>query len=198
MRLFLAVTPEPRALDALADLVRHLRVGLGDDPGLRWVDVEHQHLTLHFLGEIDSARVDALIGALDGPLQELPFEIAFGQLGIFPPAGLPRVIWMGVDRGRTELARVHAELGARLLQAGVSAEQRPFTPHLTLARVRGGRRPSRGLRQQLAALPAPTAIVSGIDRVTLFESDLSGPRPRYRIATELPLRGGGGRGQILN
>ena len=187
MRLFLAVTPSPQALEALAVVISELRDALNHDPSLRWVDIDHQHLTVHFIGNLDPADLDALVASMSSPLDQAPFQVAFGDLGIFPAAGPPRVIWMGLSEGASDLARLHGELGVRLTRAGVEVEARPFTPHVTLARVRTERRAARSLRRRLAALPVPADITSQIDRVTLFESDLSGRRPRYRVITELPL-----------
>jgi len=179
VRLFLAVDPDEAARAGLAALQAGLvRAAADSASALRWVAPAVAHITLHFLGEVATARVDGLVGALGPSASVAPFEIALGAPEVSPPSGPPRVLWMPVARGRAELAALHRELGERVRAAGLSVEARPFTPHLTVARVRD-RRGARPLAARVGDVHAPP-IRWRIDRATLFESDLSGRTPQYR------------------
>jgi 2'-5' RNA ligase len=190
MRLFIAVPLEDRARTELASAGHSLRRSLGraaDD--LRWSSPEQAHLTLHFLGDVGAPNVDVLLAALRAPVPEPPFNLTLEGFGAFPPSGAVRVVWMGIAAGAGPLARVHEEIGRRLTSAGFVLEARPFTPHLTLARARGGRPGAGGaLRRALAGVASPR-IASRVEAVTLMQSDLSGPRPRYAALATMPLTG---------
>ena len=180
MRLFFAIEPDARARAAIGHAVADAASALGPDAAeIRWVHIDNVHLTLHFLGEVDEARARALADALRAPFDCAPFEVALDRFGVFPPAGPPRTVWLGAGKGAEETRRVYDELGRGLTALEFATESRPFTPHLTVGRVRdsSGRRVRR-VRETLASVPTP-AIVWLVDRETLFVSDLTGPRPRY-------------------
>jgi RNA 2',3'-cyclic 3'-phosphodiesterase len=182
VRLFLAASPDARARRRLAAVHEELARSLGDAvAAVRWVTVAAAHLTVHFLGEVDASRVPQLIDALGDDLPVDPFDVALGPPEASPVRGLPRVVWMPVTAGREPLSRVHDALGARLLGAGRSIEARPFTPHLTIGRVRDRERDRAStLRARLdGARTEVSPIGWHVDRVTLFRSDLSGPSPVY-------------------
>ncbi len=188
MRLFHAVDPDASARVALADLFQSTQRLLGPaSSALRWVAADAAHLTLHFLGEVEPARVRALAGAVDAPCFLRPFEVSLDRFGVFPPAGPPRTLWLGVGQGANETRMLHAELGRRLTALGFPLERRPFSPHLSVARSRdqqGSR--TRHLREQLAGI-ATTPIAWPVTRAVLYESDLSGPHPRYTSIANLTL-----------
>ncbi len=187
MRLFVAITPDARAAAEIEAVAERLRRDLANPSALRWVGRGQHHLTLHFLGEIGSDRRDRVIAACGEPLDLAPVEVALSGIGCFPPAGPPRAVWLGLVAGLDRLLQAHAEIGRRLAAEGLALESRPFSPHLTLARVRRGAAPPR-LRSRLAGLDVPR-IEWRLDRIDLLESDLSGPRPAYATRATMQLRG---------
>src|SRR5262245_53105353 len=192
MRSFLAITPDAVARTGLSDLLAGMeRVAASESSALRWSRAANVHLTLHFLGDIDGPHEVRLRSELEPPLAVAPFDVKLGQLGTFPPARPPRVFWVSIDEGRDEMTAIHAELGRRLKAAGVAIESRPFSPHLTLARVRDHeQRRARNLAQRLTDVPVPR-VRWRVDHVTLYHSDLSGPAPRYEAVQHVLLRGSG-------
>jgi len=108
-----------------------------EHPGVKWVDPESVHLTLKFLGNIPSGRVPEIEGAVREAARGVPaFHLEVGGLGVFPNPQRPRVAWVAV-RGEVErLAGLQKGIDSVLLPLGFPRESRPFTPHLTLARVR--------------------------------------------------------------
>ena len=119
------------------ELLRAIQTGL--DRGFRgvsWVKPESIHLTLKFLGEIDDAKVRAVAGELQKAVQGIgPFRVELEGVGSFPNARAPRVVWAGI-RENAELTRLQKSVDERLSSIGFEPEDRPFTPHLTLCRIK--------------------------------------------------------------
>jgi 2'-5' RNA ligase len=106
------------------------------------------HLTLHFLGEVETAalgQTGAIVESVAGAIP--PFSLTLGGLGCFPNFWRPRVLWVGLPEAVAPLNLLHRRLGQRLqTEIGFSPENRPFAPHLTLGRVKNGL-PARHLTQ---------------------------------------------------
>ena len=183
------MAPDDASRAKLELLLREIARELPDAaPALRWTPVANIHLTLHFLGNLDPVRQAAVRSRLNDPIATAPFDLTLGDLGTFPPAGSPRILWIAVREGRQELAAIHHELGVRLRAAGATIEDRPFSPHLTLARVRDAeRRRVRRLSAELSRVPIPR-VQWPVRDVTLYVSDLSGPTPRYDAVQRVALR----------
>ena len=150
---------------------------------VRWVEVGGIHLTLKFLGEIPVGRIDAVRGAMDRSLEGAkPFSLTVEGVGCFPNALRPRVVWAGV-RGEPQLADLQRRLEDNLYAAGFQKDQRAFSPHLTLGRVRDEASETQ-LRKIGAAVeaarPDPPAAtpVSGL---CLFRSILKPQGSQYSI-----------------
>lgn len=122
-RLFIAVDLPPAVR---AELVRRQpRPVLG----MRLVPGDQLHLTLHFIGE---AAIESLIPVLKD-IQPPPFSIAMTGVGVFPPSGRANVLWAGV-RHNAELSSLQSQMGQALTAAGLPIDDRPYHPHVTLAR----------------------------------------------------------------
>jgi 2'-5' RNA ligase len=186
VRLFIAIAPDAAARAAL-DLGRaRLESALGASAAaFRWARPENVHVTVHFLGEVAAGQLDELRAALDEPLSEPVFHASSSRLGAFPDRGPVRVIWRAVEDGAAAMARIHLALAERLRRARMTVDDRPFRPHLTLARARDRQSP-RGVRAALASVAVPAAAWQ-VTEVTLFRSDLSGPAPRYDPVVAMPL-----------
>ena len=135
------------------------------------------HLTVRFIGATDEERLVALQRALVPAFETPRFTLTVEGTGAFPPKGPPRVVWAGLEDGRDQLLALERELTGRLSTIGIPPEDRPYSPHLTLARVRdpAGLRPA----SLLDGLQTHTFGHSGIDAITLFESRLSPKGPTY-------------------
>jgi RNA 2',3'-cyclic 3'-phosphodiesterase len=191
MRLFVAAEPSDSVRIAAASAAQRLRGRLEAsraDHGIRWIAVENLHLTVWFLGEVSDARSAAVLDALQPAMQSPAFDLHIAGFGAFPPAGPPRVMWMGVTRGLEELARAHEETGARLLPWGFAPEGRAYSAHLTIARIKEP--PHGAARAALRQALAHTAADAGecrIDSLTVFRSR-GGPRGSvYERLLRVPL-----------
>jgi 2'-5' RNA ligase len=101
----------------------------------RWVQPAHIHLTLKFLGDIAPETIDPVVQALRHAVMPFtPFTISIRGLGCFPNQTRPRVLWMGVHASHDMLLHLQQRLETELLSIGFASEERPFHPHLTLAR----------------------------------------------------------------
>jgi len=104
---------------------------------VKWVDPESMHITLKFLGETSDAVIDELLLAMEEAIVGVsPFKLEVRQLGAFPVVDRPQVIWVGVQGEMEQLAQLQKNLEQNMEQLGFKRESRPFSPHLTLGRVR--------------------------------------------------------------
>lgn len=122
------------ALD-LPEEVRFIVAGVRTEiPGFRWVPESQLHLTLRFIGDCDDATLERLREEL-GKVCCRAFVLGLNGIGHFPPRGLPRVLWIGIEAG-PELVSLQAAVEQASVAAGVVPEDRPFSPHLTIARLK--------------------------------------------------------------
>lgn len=190
MRLFIAIeVGDTIAQEAsrVIDTLRRRTASLAPDARITWVTPERMHLTVRFIGHVDEPRAAAIVDALRESVPIDPFELAIAGTGAFPPKGAPRVLWAGLADGVTELDAVERTVTRRLTSLGIAPEERPYRPHLTLARVK-----------EPARLRA-AALLDGFDRhmfgrvqvaaITLFESRLSSKGPTYVPLSRTPLIG---------
>jgi 2'-5' RNA ligase len=143
------------------------------------------HLTVRFLGDVDDGTVRRLDEVLTPSIPVAPFAAALGRMVVAPPAGRPRGIWIEVA-DQDDLAAVAAHVGNRLTAVpGLASEGRPYRPHVTIARVRHGSRPS--LRAALERVGPRELGALRVDAITLFESRLSPEGPTYLPRRRTPL-----------
>ena len=136
-------------------------------PDFRWVPAANLHLTVRFIGGIDRHLVEAIADRLDGSGLSA-FDLGLGELGTFKRGRLVRVAWLGVTSGVEAAQVLAAKVEAECVAAGLEAENRPFQPHLTLARAR----PRFGAA--LPSLPPVPALKPWkADELVLYQSHLS-------------------------
>lgn len=184
MRAFIAIALPDAILNELAEWQKTLRsIAAASSPersAVKWARVEGIHLTLKFLGEIDAAtvqRVASALGALAQPTQGIGLEVK--GLGCFPNCKRPRVLWAGVS-SPPSLLDLAAGVEASMRRIGFPAEGRPFSPHLALARMAGGR-PQPWVEPIMIEARGWRANHFEISEYCLFESLLSPGAPaRYR------------------
>ena len=116
--------------------ITQLRASL-PDARVSWNRDDKLHLTIKFLGDIAPERVaDLSLAAAQAVSGMKPFTLAVEGCGAFPPRGEPRVLWIGIVDATEELARLYERLEEQCSALGFQREQRPFRPHLTIARIR--------------------------------------------------------------
>lgn len=190
MRLFTAIELGDAVRGKVTAITSALRARVEQTASrarVTWIGEERLHLTVRFIGEVEAPLAERIISALRLPLPLSPFTIGFGRLGAFPARGAPRVIWIGIAEGRDAVVRVESAISERLLDLGIPKEDRPYGPHLTLARIR---EPA-GLRAaSLFEGLTPNLGQARVDAITLFQSKLSPKGPTYTALERTPLRAG--------
>ena len=187
LRLFIAVELPPEVQAVLRDVHTALE---GRRLAVRWVDPAGTHLTLKFLGATPAGRVDAITQALEQvAVAHPPFLLSTGGLGVFPRPRAPRVVWLGVAGALAELRALQADVEQRVAPLGFPTEQRPFSPHLTLARTT---RDASGA--DLAAIgtavvetAAPASVGWHVGEMSLMQSDLTPRGARYTALARVGL-----------
>lgn len=183
LRLFVALELPGDVRRALAALVERL-ASTGAD--VKWVEEENFHLTLKFLGEVEPVRLAPLGEALSrAAAQMAPFRFTAAGTGAFPSARRPRVIWVGVEEGKEELRDLAGRMDRALADLGFPPEERPFSAHLTLGRVRS----PKGMEELVRALGAATfeGREVAVREVVLFQSVLGRAGPVYTPLGRYPL-----------
>jgi len=185
MRLFVAVPLSQELTDRAAAL---LPAALS---AVKPVRAELMHVTLAFLGWTPDDRLDVVVeAARAAAATQRPFALAFARAGRFPATGKPKVVWLGIEEGREALAALAAAVADRLRDAGLKFDDRPFAPHLTLARVRldASGAEVRTVAAAVEGLAIPD-LRTRVDRIAVVESVLSPKGPRYTARAEPPLVG---------
>lgn len=188
MRAFIAFELPENVLAALAAVSADLQRSL-PTTALRWVPVSNMHLTLKFLGETQPEQASAISASLQrlgDTYSAMP--VSLERLGAFPNLRSPRVVWVGLQ-APAALAQLAAEVDDAMSALGFGREARPFTPHLTLARVRREAQPRQlaGLQSALAQQAVPAA--SGVlEQLVLFESQLKPSGAVYNSLARIELR----------
>jgi 2'-5' RNA ligase len=131
VRLFIAIEIPENIRTAFASLLKEFRTLA---PHLKWVRPENLHVTLKFLGETDPSKLGPLQGVLSGVRSSEPVNLEFRNLGFFPNEKRPRVFWTGMEAS-ANLKTLAADIDQAVHQLGFSLEERPYAPHLTLARI---------------------------------------------------------------
>lgn len=182
-RYFLAVRPPAPVTDELEAYIGPRREA---EPGLRWAQPEHWHVTLAFLGDLAEDRVDLLIEHL-APIarQTRPFDLTMGGAGSFPHPAAAKALWLGAQSGAAELEALARRCRTAAARAAIRIEGGRFQPHLTVARS------NRGItaRRWLELLDTFGSFSWQVADIVLVDSELTRGGPRHRVAERFQLTG---------
>jgi RNA 2',3'-cyclic 3'-phosphodiesterase len=179
LRLFVAVdVPDALKEQIESSVVTPLRPSLVE---AKWTRPEGRHLTFAFLGEVDESRVPEIIGALGAAsAKHARFDAAFDRIGGFPNDRRPRVLWVGIGKGGDEMIAMQSDVADALEPLGFAPDDRPFHPHLTLARF-----PRPKTIGTLSATAIPTTSFR-VEEIVLFRSQLHPKGARYSVVEAIP------------
>lgn len=181
MRLFTGIDLPGNVIDRIDRLVEQLRPAAR----VKWSPVANLHLTTKFIGEWPDERLSQLKEALASVAVSGPIAIGIRGLGFFPNARSPRVFWAGIDAS-PQLAALAAATDRALQPLGVEAETRPYSPHLTLARIKEPV-PLQALHGRIANLASQEFGEFTAGRFFLYQSKLSPAGSVYTKLSEFPL-----------
>ena len=159
-------------------------------PALRWVEPQGIHLTLAFLGELDEQQLTkARAATRAAALQSSHFTYRLSSLGTFGAPRQPRVLWMGVSEPSGVLNKVHRILATALERQGFTSEKRPFSPHLTLARIKAPLTAEQlQLLQQLLSRYQIASPAYAVAHLYVMKSELSRSGARYTCLEACPFQ----------
>jgi 2'-5' RNA ligase len=195
MRIFIGIDLDPEIRTRIARFVEGVSAFA---PEARWVHSESLHLTLKFIGERKPEQVEAITERLER-VERGAFEIRCTGYGFFPTAKAPRVFWIGIQTG-PQLGELAQSIDMSTAELGIPREERPYSPHLTLARA-GGRSGSPkwssddGPNSKFAVLEKRVAAMGEMDfgamtarEFILYQSQLSPGGSKYTKLQRFPLR----------
>jgi 2'-5' RNA ligase len=156
---------------------------------VNWVAEQNLHVTLLFLGEVDVRETLSVCRVVqDVAAATAPFSIRLAGVGCFPNTRRPRVLWAGIEDGTEELIRLHQKIEVRILELGsYRREDRTFTPHVTLGRVKG-EGDSQAIVQTVREHSEWNGGVETVTEVHVMSSELTRDGSQYTIL---------GRGKLL-
>jgi len=197
MRLFIALDIDDGIRAQIAQFIEAVQAFA---PEARWMKPESLHVTLKFIGE----QPESLLAEIESALRTIPaapITIHFRGYGFFPTATAPRVFWIGLQ-APPELVSLAASVDDKMGALGMAKEDRPYNPHLTLARsgtrssgnprAQKGDRPNRAfqqLQEKLSALPLPEFGTMTAHEFFLYRSELSPKGSRYTKLARFKLGG---------
>ncbi len=176
MRLFVGVPLPAEVRESLGSLCSGV-------PGARWVDTDNMHVTLRFIGEVDSIQAEDIDTAL-GDVRQPAFGLALRGVGCFDSGRKARSVWAGVAKS-DGLMHLRDKVESTIVRAGFEPERRKFKPHVTLARLRNT--PSARVGPYLEAHNAFAAGPFPVDRFHLLQSYLGHTGARYQTIADYPL-----------
>ena len=179
-RVFIAIEIPSAIQDTIFQQTARLRESANASL-VRWVDKGNVHLTLKFLGETPSKNIpfiEQMLTRETAPLQ--PFEIQIRRLGSFPNSKRPRVIWVGIQVPAA-LESLYQSVDSACARLGYPKEERPFSPHLTIGRVRQNlsKIDLSKISDALEATHLNSLGAATIDAAHLYKSDLKPSGPVY-------------------
>lgn len=188
IRAFLAIAPPPEVLREIGNIQSRLKHSCPFD--IRWLKPESMHLTLKFFGTVsaeDIAALSPIVARHSGSLA--PMQLAVGKLGVFPSLQRARVLWIGLSGDRLPLIALWKNLEQGWADCGFAKEDRPFRPHLTIARMKSSR---------LSGDPAKFLVQAEnwsagsfrADSLVLFRSVLTPQGAVYTELARFPFGGG--------
>lgn len=189
IRLFVAVELNDEVRGRLAEEQGRLQRVV---QGVRWIPPEQMHITLVFIGDVFSGQVDGIAEVLESAARDCAgFNMKITGLGVFGSRHQPRVVWAGVGEGAAEAVALQARVVRGLSTLELAFDNRPFSPHLTLGRVK-----SSGMARGLTDAVERTAMrVYGtvqVDRLFLIRSELQPQGSVYTAVSQSFLSGAGG------
>lgn len=186
--MFIALAVPEAVKERLRDVQRELRAQLPED-AVRWTRIGQIHLTLKFLGNVEVRRVDELVESVRRACAGLPsFQLTAGDIGFFPNAQRPRVIWAGVNSGAGELEELQCLIAAAASAFSSSSSVESFTGHLTLGRIkRMTRRDTTALERATASFAVQEFGSWAVTSVEVMRSELTSEESRHFRLAEIGL-----------
>ena len=184
LRLFIAVPITSKLRRKFFNLVNQLK---NTGTNVKWVEEGNFHLTLKFLGDTPSTKVNDIVEEVQKSLEgHESIRLKFKGVGVFPNVRKPRVVWIGLSRGHKELADIAGVLEDVLEPLGFEKEKRKFKSHLTIGRVRSNKGIG-DLTREIIRLKEYDGGNMKLTEIHLVKSELTRNGPVYTVLNRFPL-----------
>lgn len=181
MRAFIAIELPEAIKEKLCSITADLKKKIGS---IKWVEKDNLHLTLKFLGDIkDDQLADVSSRLKDVCSNCSKYEICIKDIGGFPSLSSPRIVWAGLNKGKTETQALAEEIDKKLFGLGIKKEENNFKAHITLGRNKE--------RRKAASLSVDSNIDIGsfyVNEVSLIKSTLLPKGPVYQTLEKIKLK----------
>ena len=174
VRSFIAIELPDELKQRLSQLQGRLKAH--NQPWVKWVNPYRIHLTLKFLGNITTGKIDEIIKAMEEATKGIPpFHLKVRELGVFPNLKRVQVAWVGLNGEVDKLSQLQKRIEASLAHLGFTHESRPFTPHLTLARIRdrASAEERQAFGQVITSADRETDYTFEVNLISLMKSQLT-------------------------
>ncbi len=185
LRCFIAIEIPETIKKSVLDIIDSLRKSGAD---VKWVSDENIHITLQFLGETEESLIPDIKGALYKILATYsPFYIKIAKVGCFPSGRRPRVIWVGIEDSQS-LINLYKDIASEMVKFGYQKEERGFTPHLTIGRVKSNRNMGE-LLKRLEEFTVTDFPAFEVQNIRLMKSELKPSGAKHYCLAEIPIGG---------
>ena len=191
VRSFIAIPVPDQGIEALQDTVQKLESDIGRS--VRWVRLDGIHLTLKFMSDIPADTVEQVLEALPQVASQFPsIKLAISGLGVFPNTRRPRVLWAGLTGELEALSELQSAVDDMVGRLGLPKGLRPFSPHVTLGRVRRETSESqlRKIGEIMADAAPPSAVPWTANTVNLMRTELDPAGSRHYLVGAAAIGGG--------
>lgn len=185
IRTFVAVDVSDAIRAAAVKMIGRL---IAETADYVWVDRDHLHITMNFLGDVSETEIPTVCRAISSAVLEFgSFEMSVRGLGCFPNASKPRVVWLGVGRGMSELLALHERIAVALEALRFPRERKDYQPHMTLGRLKRGGRLSASISQSIAKHASIEAGGMTVKEIAIYSSFVDRIGPTYTAMSRIEL-----------
>ncbi|MBN1870704.1 MAG: RNA 2',3'-cyclic phosphodiesterase [Candidatus Omnitrophica bacterium] len=184
IRTFIAIPLNTEIQQAISRVQERLKK---HDCSIKWVKPENIHLTLKFLGDVELEKIDTIKQKLESLFKGIgPVKLEMTQLDAFPSINHPKILWIGLKDDEQKISRQVSVLEDELGKLGFKKEERPFSPHVTIGRIRSPRN-IQALSEAMSEYSFPAGLKQVIDCIILYKSTLTSQGPIYESLHETKL-----------
>ena len=185
LRCFIAIEIPETVKRSIAYISDSLKKSGAD---VKWIADENIHITLQFLGETEESLIPEIKEALYKILAPYSlFYIKIGDVGCFPSARRPRIIWVGIEDSQS-LINLYKNIASEMVKFGYQKEERGFTPHLTIGRVKSNRNMGE-LLKRLEEFTVTDFPAFEVQNIRLMKSELKPSGAKHYCLAEIPIGG---------
>ena len=183
MRCFIATDINDGLRKEIEKLQSEFKRRIKNQTGIKWVKPELIHLTLKFLGDVEDDRTEELCLEIEQVCSaQKSFKLEFSTVGSFGRP--PKVLWLGMEKQPAQLDKLVQDIEQNFEELGFEKEQRPFSAHLTLARIKDDR-PNRQLAEFIDNFGKVNAGSITVDSVCFYKSQLTSAGPVYTLLRKI-------------